>query len=102
MLYSGTSFVCVLCDRVVATLDPSLLSALSCVALLATLLDYLVPTVSTTVYSSSNWTGAKEKEFEDICVIIATGYIKATHQIMAFKNLKEASPKLVSSLLCIP
>lgn len=79
-------------------LDPSLLTALSCTTLLVILLDYLVPLLCATLYSPAHWTGAKEKQFEDVCQALATSYCVVWQQSVAFKDLKESNSKLVSSI----
>ncbi|XP_054271363.1 ADP-ribosylation factor-like protein 6-interacting protein 1 [Macrosteles quadrilineatus] len=78
--------------------EPSLLSAVSCAGLLITLLDYLVPTLSATMYNPALWTGAQEKQFENICRTLVQTYATATHQLVAFKDLKLTSPKLYYSV----
>lgn len=77
-------------------LDPSLLTAVSSVGLIVTLLDYLVPTVSASLYSPAHWTGAMEKQYEDICKALVHSYNVTTQQVFAFLDLKVSSPKLVT------
>uniref|UniRef100_A0A1B6I0Y5 RETREG1-3/ARL6IP-like N-terminal reticulon-homology domain-containing protein n=1 Tax=Homalodisca liturata TaxID=320908 RepID=A0A1B6I0Y5_9HEMI len=79
-------------------LEPSLLTTVSFIGLLVTLLDYLVPTVCAGLYRPENWTGAKEKQFEEICRTLALCYSAASHQLQAFKELKVTSPKLYYSV----
>uniref|UniRef100_A0A1B6LS75 RETREG1-3/ARL6IP-like N-terminal reticulon-homology domain-containing protein n=1 Tax=Graphocephala atropunctata TaxID=36148 RepID=A0A1B6LS75_9HEMI len=79
-------------------LEPSLLTTVSGAGLLVTLLDYLVPTVCAGLYRADNWTGAKERQFEDICRTLAQSYSTASLQLRAFWDLKVSSPKLYYSV----
>jgi len=81
--------------------EPSLLSTVSCAGLLATLLDYLVPTLSARLFNPAQWTGAQEKLFEEICCSIVQVYAAFSHQVVAFKDLKVTSPKLYYSVTVI-
>ena len=56
------------------TFDPSTLTLLSVLGLLATLLDYLMPLISSKVFSPASWTSDKEKKLESLCgTLINTG-----------------------------
>jgi len=83
--------------------QPSLLSSISGVALLLTLLDYLVPTLSASLFNADNWSGAKEKQFEEICKTLAHIYTVTYQQTFAFLHLKYTSPKLyyAVTLFCL-
>ncbi|XP_033207032.1 ADP-ribosylation factor-like protein 6-interacting protein 1 [Belonocnema kinseyi] len=48
-------------------LEPAMLTMLAISLLIAALIDYLVPVVSSTFFSANSWTGKKERKLDDIC-----------------------------------
>lgn len=75
-------------------LDPSLLTTVSCICLLITILDYVVPTVSASICNPESWTAAKEKQLEDTCKAIVNNQMLAVQYWFAVKDLKISRPKL--------
>lgn len=75
-------------------LDPSLLTTASCICLFITVLDYIVPAISSSICNPANWTAAKEKQLEDICKAIVNNQTLAVQYWSAIKDLKVSRPKL--------
>lgn len=75
--------------------DASFLTLLSFIGLTVTLADYLVPTVSASLFKSEEWTKDKEEQLEEICRIA----VALKHQIVChsayFMSLRTTKPKMV-------
>lgn len=66
--YPGITFgVISLAFLILWSLDLSLLTLVSLIALIGSVLDYVFPIISKAVFKPENWTGVKEKSFEDAC-----------------------------------
>lgn len=74
-------------------LDPTLLSFISSVCLIAVLLDYFVPIAMSRFFNPDSWTGPKEKKLEEICSLIGSAYLSARSDIFYFYSLKDSRPK---------
>lgn len=66
--YPGVTFgVISLSFLILWSLDLSFLTLVSLVALIGSILNYAFPLISKALFKPENWTGAKEKLFEDVC-----------------------------------
>ncbi|XP_044732698.1 ADP-ribosylation factor-like protein 6-interacting protein 1 [Chrysoperla carnea] len=73
--------------------DPSVLTTISIFMLVANLADCLVPKLISTVYQS-NWTGAKEKQFEQICKSLTNVCFEVKGLLWKCRELKSSKPKM--------
>jgi hypothetical protein len=85
-------------------LGPSVLTTVSVIGLIATLVDYLVPTLTASVCHPENWTGIKERKLEEICRELANAQTQAAYKWAVFYDMRHSRPKMyyltvVSSLL---
>jgi hypothetical protein len=78
-------------------LDPSVLTAVSVIGLIATLVDYLVPTLTASICHPENWTGNKEKKLEEICRDLAYSQTQAAAKWAMFYDMRHSRPKVVGS-----
>jgi hypothetical protein len=72
-------------------LEPSVLTCFSLVGLLLCLIDFVVPTVSSYFFSTSEWTVIQERQFETICrrlLNARTHFSNALQSLMVLKNDK--------------
>ncbi|XP_015904676.1 ADP-ribosylation factor-like protein 6-interacting protein 1 [Parasteatoda tepidariorum] len=74
--------------------DPSVLTTFSVFGIVACLLDYAVPMLSSTFFDSSKWTGSREKKYEDICRSLVGCYVKTKHICDYLRQTKETKPYL--------
>jgi len=70
--------------------DPTLLTFIAFMGLLATLVDFLGPKIINQVFGSNNWTGAKEQKYEQVCNDLVTGIENIEE---AFRFCREARGK---------
>ena len=77
-------------------LDPSVLTTFSVMGLIATLVDYLVPTLTANICNPENWTGSKERKLEDICRGLANTQIQIVNKWRMFYEMRYSRPTLVS------
>ncbi|XP_013393628.1 ADP-ribosylation factor-like protein 6-interacting protein 1 isoform X1 [Lingula anatina] len=74
--------------------EPSVLTTISLLGLTICLIDFLVPTVASSVFTSEHWTVLQEQQYEQICLRI----LNAKHHLMDMKNtlnnLKSEKPAL--------
>jgi hypothetical protein len=78
-------------------LDPSVLTTLSVIGLIATLVDYLVPTLTASICHPENWTGIKERKLEEICRVLASAQTQAACKWAVFYDMRHSRPKMVGS-----
>jgi hypothetical protein len=76
-------------------LDPSVLTTVSVIGLIATLVDYLVPTLAASICRPENWTGSKERTLEVICRELANAQTQAHIKWCLFYDMRHSRPKLV-------
>ena len=76
-------------------IDPTLLSFVSTVSLIAVIADYVVPLGMSKFCNPDSWTGAKEKKLEEISTYLATTYLATKKEVSHFFSLKESRPKVV-------
>ncbi|KFM81419.1 ADP-ribosylation factor-like protein 6-interacting protein 1, partial [Stegodyphus mimosarum] len=74
--------------------DPSVLTTLSIFCIIACVLDYVVPILSSSVFDSSKWTGISERKYEEICQSIVNGYLKMRSVWDTVRQVKETKPYL--------
>lgn len=63
IIFGATSFLFLM----IWYMDMSILTQLSLFALIGVVLDYAYPIASKFIFKPENWTGAKEKLFEEVC-----------------------------------
>lgn len=85
-------------------LDPSVLTTVSVIGLIATLVDYLVPTLTASICHPESWTGSKERKLEEICRGLAHTQAQLAMKWASFYDMRHSRPKVyyatvVSSLL---
>ncbi|XP_013146165.1 PREDICTED: ADP-ribosylation factor-like protein 6-interacting protein 1 [Papilio polytes] len=73
-------------------LDLNFLATIAIVGLFVNFIDFLVPIICNSIYTPSDWTGQKEKMFEDICRSLVNYYNKILQNIYTFYSLRETSP----------
>ncbi|PSN55364.1 hypothetical protein C0J52_01811 [Blattella germanica] len=73
-------------------LDPSVLTTVSVMGLIATLVDYLVPTLTANICNPENWTGSKEKKLEEICRGLAGTQIQIVNKWGMFYDMRHSRP----------
>jgi hypothetical protein len=78
-------------------LDPSVLTTVSVTGLIATLVDYLVPTLTASICHPENWTGSKERKLEEICRGLANIQAQAAAKWAMFYDMRHSRPKAVCS-----
>jgi hypothetical protein len=78
-------------------LDPSVLTTVSVIGLIATLVDYLVPTLTASICHPENWTGSKERKFEEICRELVNSEAEGAVKWAMFYNMRHSRPKVVGS-----
>lgn len=76
-------------------IDPSLLTTIAVIGLIATISDYLVPTMSSGLFRNDNWTGAHEKKLEDLCRMLVIYYTHMTTLMGSFYLMRTVRPKMV-------
>ncbi|XP_035231159.1 ADP-ribosylation factor-like protein 6-interacting protein 1 [Stegodyphus dumicola] len=74
--------------------DPSVLTTLSIFCIIACVLDYVVPILSSSVFDSSKWTGTCERKYEEICQSMVNGYLKMRSVWETVRQVKETKPYL--------
>lgn len=57
-------------------LSLSILTLVSLIGLIAIIIDYGFPIVSKVVFKPENWTGAQEKQYEEVCTELSTIKVK--------------------------
>ncbi|XP_054710292.1 ADP-ribosylation factor-like protein 6-interacting protein 1 [Uloborus diversus] len=72
--------------------DPSVLTTLSIVGIIACVLDYVVPILSASFFDSSKWTGARERKYEEICGSLVSCYIFLKSIWDSARQIKESKP----------
>lgn len=75
-------------------LDPSVLTTISVVGLLTTLVDYLVPTLTSSICHPDNWTGIKERQLEEICRSLASVQAQAAHCFGLVSDTRQSRPNI--------
>jgi len=74
-------------------LEPSVLTCFSLVGLHICLIDFVVPTVSSYFFSSSEWTVVQERQFEAICTRLLNCRSHCTNARTSLVQLKNDKPK---------
>lgn len=77
--------------------DPSILTTLATIGLLVTVGDYLVPTIAASIFRQDNWTGAKEKKFDEICRNIVFYYTQISTLCASYYLMRSVRPKIYYS-----
>lgn len=72
--------------------DPSVLTTLSMFGIIACILDYVVPILSSSFFDSSKWTGARERQYEEICFELVSAYIRMKTIWDSARQIKESKP----------
>ncbi|XP_011308910.1 ADP-ribosylation factor-like protein 6-interacting protein 1 [Fopius arisanus] len=75
-------------------LEPAFVTIISISLLLAALIDYLVPVLSSTFISSSAWTGQKEKKLEEICQNLSEIIIQGQNARKYLLNARSSRPMI--------
>lgn len=75
--------------------DPSVISTIATILLSLNIAEFVVPKLIASIYNTDAWTGAKEKQFEEICRTIAMRQFQAMAIIGNWQELKVSKPKLV-------
>nr|CAD7409249.1 unnamed protein product [Timema poppensis] len=75
-------------------LDPSLLTTVSVIGLVAALVDYLVPTLTASLSHPESWTGAKERKLEEICRALAIAEHQGFSYCKTFYDMRNTRPKM--------
>nr|CAD7604665.1 unnamed protein product [Timema genevievae] len=75
-------------------LDPSLLTTVSVIGLVAALVDYLVPTLTASLCHPESWTGAKERKLEDICRALVITEHQGISYCKTFYEMRNTRPKM--------
>ncbi|XP_039292891.1 ADP-ribosylation factor-like protein 6-interacting protein 1 [Nilaparvata lugens] len=78
-------------------LDPSFLSTVSIVGLVMVTLDTLVPLMSSKIYDQAEWTGVKEKQFEDCCKTVIEYKMLLGQYWTCLQGMRETQPKMYYS-----
>ncbi|XP_063972810.1 ADP-ribosylation factor-like protein 6-interacting protein 1 [Diachasmimorpha longicaudata] len=73
-------------------LEPTFVTIISISLLLAALIDYLVPVLSSTFISSTAWTGHKEKKLEEICLNLSEVIIQVQNTWKYLLNARNNRP----------
>ncbi|XP_015111549.1 ADP-ribosylation factor-like protein 6-interacting protein 1 [Diachasma alloeum] len=75
-------------------LEPAFVTIISISLLLAALIDYLVPVLSSTFISSTAWTGQKEKKLEEICLNLSEMIIQTQNAWKYLLNARNNRPTI--------
>ncbi|CAH1402194.1 unnamed protein product [Nezara viridula] len=90
LIVSVSSFIFV----EIAYYNPSFLTSVGLILMTATLIDYAGPSVTAMIWKHEDWSGAKEREFEDMCRAVA-GFIVQLKQIwISAMEIKVSRPYL--------
>ncbi|CAH1795574.1 unnamed protein product, partial [Owenia fusiformis] len=75
-------------------LEPSVLTTFSLFGLVVTLVDFLVPTIMSALFSQTSWTIVQERKYEEICMRL----LNARNHLLNFRTtlitLKHDKPKV--------
>ncbi|KAJ9598592.1 hypothetical protein L9F63_010721 [Diploptera punctata] len=84
-------------------MDPSVLTTVSIMGLIAALVDYLVPTLTANICNPENWTGSKERKLEDICRGLAGTQIQIINRWRMFYDMRYSRPTVyyVTVVCCL-
>lgn len=76
-------------------IEPSFLTWLSAVLFSVAVLDYLAPIIISN-FMASNWTGPKEKKFEEICQTISSFMLRVKSIWYSMLGFRSNRPLIVS------
>ncbi|KAL3270264.1 hypothetical protein HHI36_009318 [Cryptolaemus montrouzieri] len=81
--------------------ETSILTIISIIGLMATLCDYLIPAISSSLFSSQKWTSDKEAILEGICgdIIICKTQIEVN--CVTYYRMRVTNPKLYFALTTV-
>ncbi|ELU15291.1 hypothetical protein CAPTEDRAFT_193769 [Capitella teleta] len=74
-------------------LEPSVLTTLSLIGISLCVVDFVVPTLSSYLFSSAEWTVVQERQFEGICVRVLNAKTHMSNIKNALLILKRDKPK---------
>jgi len=74
-------------------LEPSVLTTFSLIGVILCLVDFVVPTLSSYLFSSSEWTVVQERQFETICVRLLNARTHVSNIRSSLVSLKNDRPK---------
>jgi len=75
-------------------LEPSVLTTFSLIGVVLCLVDFIVPTLSSYMFSSSEWTVVQERQFEAICSRILNAKQHVKNMFGALSQLKNNNAKM--------
>jgi len=75
-------------------LEPSVLTTFSLLGVLLCMLDFIVPTLSSYMFSSSEWTVVQERQFETICGRILNAKQHIKNLFSALSKMKNNNAKM--------
>lgn len=82
-------------------LDPSVLTTFSILGLTATISDYIVPTVTATMFKSDSWDSVKERAYDEFCRAVVVYKAKIALSCASFYVKRTSRPRLVSILFSL-
>merc|ERR1719315_159978 len=69
-------------------MSPSLITLLSLLGLVVTMLDYLGPMLMDRIFSSTQWTGEKEKKLDYVCKSVVSASLLFSSCCSSYSTLK--------------
>lgn len=93
-LLAGTSFLFTL----LWISNPNVLTVVSLIGLIATVSDYLLPTVLSAIFKSDTWSPEKQKQYEEICTNIVLYKTKTELLISSYSRMRVTNPKVYFSV----
>jgi len=79
--------------------QPSVLTSVGIIGVIATLSDYLGPRICNSVSPPERWTAAQEKQYENFCYTVVGTQDMLYGNKAYLKTLKESSPKIYFGVL---
>merc|ERR1719187_713801 len=73
-------------------MSPSMITLISLLGLVVTMLDYLGPVLMDRIFSSTQWTGEKEKKLDNVCKSLVSASLLFSSCFSSYSNLKTNSP----------
>ncbi|XP_014681875.1 PREDICTED: uncharacterized protein LOC106821536 isoform X2 [Priapulus caudatus] len=74
--------------------EPTILTTVALFALFLCIVDYVVPLAASNIFDSDNWTGEKEKKYEQVCERILHVRDHTTCFFTMLADLKQNKPKI--------
>ncbi|KAK2180510.1 hypothetical protein NP493_440g04038 [Ridgeia piscesae] len=80
-------------------LEPSVLTTFSLIGIVVSMVDFVVPLVSSYILGSKEWTVVEERQFENICNRLLNAYNHILNLRVTLTNMKKEKPKVYAMVL---